>query len=127
MHGGVVPYLARRFAVIDEMAVLPDEDGTRASAADTFRRLYWDTALSWSDTTLHTLRAVAGIDHVRLRQRLPASAVIDVISPAAGKSSTPSSSTSRAEGMFLGELVCEFNGDCLVFTGATQASEHERC
>jgi 6-methylsalicylate decarboxylase len=62
--GGVVPYLARRFAVIDEMAVLPDEDGTRGSAADTFRRLYWDTALSWSDTTLHTLRAVAGIDHV---------------------------------------------------------------
>jgi len=62
--GGVVPYLACRFAVIDEMAVLPDEDGTRGSAADTFRRLYWDTALSWSDTTLHTLRAVAGIDRV---------------------------------------------------------------
>lgn len=62
--GGVVPYLARRFAVIDEMGVVPDVDGSRGSAADTFRRLYWDTALSWSDATLHALRAVAGVDHV---------------------------------------------------------------
>ena len=62
--GGIVPYLARRFAIIDEMAVIPDEDSTRGSAADTFQRLYWDTALSWSDPTLHTLRAVAGMDRV---------------------------------------------------------------
>jgi 6-methylsalicylate decarboxylase len=62
--GGTVPYLARRFAIIDEMGVLPDEDGTRGTAADTFRRLYWDTALSWSDPTLHTLRDVVGLDHV---------------------------------------------------------------
>jgi predicted TIM-barrel fold metal-dependent hydrolase len=62
--GGVAPYLARRFAIIDEMAVIADEDGRRGSAADTFRRLYWDTALAWSDPTLHTLRAVAGLDHV---------------------------------------------------------------
>jgi 6-methylsalicylate decarboxylase len=62
--GGVVPYLARRFAIIDEMAVIADADGRRGSAADTFRRLYWDTALAWSDPTLHTLRAVAGLDHV---------------------------------------------------------------
>jgi aminocarboxymuconate-semialdehyde decarboxylase len=62
--GGTVPYLAQRFAVIDEMAVIPDEGAIRGSAADTFRRLYWDTALAWSDPTLHTLRAVAGMDHV---------------------------------------------------------------
>jgi aminocarboxymuconate-semialdehyde decarboxylase len=62
--GGTVPYLAGRFAIIDEMGVLPDDDGTRGSAADTFRRLYWDTALSWSDPTLHTLRDVVGLDHV---------------------------------------------------------------
>jgi predicted TIM-barrel fold metal-dependent hydrolase len=62
--GGVVPYIARRFAIIDEMAVIPDQDQSRGSAADTFRRLYWDTALAWSDQTLHTLRAVAGLDHV---------------------------------------------------------------
>lgn len=62
--GGTVPYLARRFAIIDEMEVIPDADATRGSSADTFRRLYWDTALAWSDPTLHTLRAVAGLDHV---------------------------------------------------------------
>jgi predicted TIM-barrel fold metal-dependent hydrolase len=62
--GGTVPYLARRFAIIDEMGVVPDDDGSRGTAADTFRRLYWDTALAWSDPVLHTLRAVAGMDRV---------------------------------------------------------------
>jgi predicted TIM-barrel fold metal-dependent hydrolase len=62
--GGTVPYLAKRFAIIDEMGVVPDEDGTRGSAADTFRRLYFDTALSWSDLTLHTLRELVGLEHV---------------------------------------------------------------
>jgi predicted TIM-barrel fold metal-dependent hydrolase len=62
--GGTVPFLAKRFAIIDEMGVVPDEDGTRGTAADTFRRLYFDTALSWSDPTLHTLREVVGLDHV---------------------------------------------------------------
>jgi 6-methylsalicylate decarboxylase len=62
--GGTVPFLAKRFAIIDEMGVVPDEDGTRGTAADTFRRLYFDTALSWSDPTLHTLREVVGPDHV---------------------------------------------------------------
>ena len=46
------------------MAIVPDDHGTRSSAADTFRRLYWDTTSAWSDPTLHTLRAVAGLDHV---------------------------------------------------------------
>jgi 6-methylsalicylate decarboxylase len=62
--GGTVPFLATRFAIIDEMGVVPDEDGTRGTAADTFRRLYFDTALSWSDPVLHTLREVVGLDHV---------------------------------------------------------------
>jgi 6-methylsalicylate decarboxylase len=62
--GGTVPFLAKRFAIIDEMGVVHDEDGTRGSAADTFRRLYFDTALAWSDPTLHTLREVVGLDHV---------------------------------------------------------------
>jgi 6-methylsalicylate decarboxylase len=62
--GGTVPFLVRRFAIIDEMGVVPDEDGARGTAADTFRRLYFDTALSWSDPTLHTLREVVGLDHV---------------------------------------------------------------
>ena len=49
---------------VDEMGVVPDEEGSRSSAADTFARLYFDTALSWSNPTLHTLRAVVGIDRV---------------------------------------------------------------
>jgi predicted TIM-barrel fold metal-dependent hydrolase len=61
--GGTVPYLAGRFAIIDEMNVIPGAEA-RESAADTFRRLYWDTALSWGDPVLRMLREVVGIDHV---------------------------------------------------------------
>jgi predicted TIM-barrel fold metal-dependent hydrolase len=61
--GGTIPYLASRFAVVDEMGVI--EGGSRrGTAADTFRRLYWDTALSWRDPVLQLLRSVVGIDRV---------------------------------------------------------------
>ena len=30
----------------------------------TFRKLYWDTALAWSDMVLHTLRHIAGVDKI---------------------------------------------------------------
>src|SRR3989449_437737 len=36
----------------------------RGTAADMFRRMYWDTALSASDPVLRMLRDVAGIDQV---------------------------------------------------------------
>jgi aminocarboxymuconate-semialdehyde decarboxylase len=61
--GGTVPYLAGRFAIVDEMNVIPGAEG-RASAVDTFRNLYWDTALSWTDSVLAMLRSVVGLDHV---------------------------------------------------------------
>jgi 6-methylsalicylate decarboxylase len=61
--GGTVPYLAGRFAIIDEMGVVPDAE-TRGAVAGTFRRLYWDTALSWGDPVLQMLREVVGIDRV---------------------------------------------------------------
>jgi predicted TIM-barrel fold metal-dependent hydrolase len=61
--GGTVPYLAGRFGIIDTMDVIPGST-ERASAAETFRRLYWDTALSWSDPVLHYLRSVVGIEQV---------------------------------------------------------------
>jgi predicted TIM-barrel fold metal-dependent hydrolase len=61
--GGTVPYIAGRFAIVDQMGVIPGAED-RGSAADTFRRLYWDTALSWSDPVLAMLRSVVGIDHV---------------------------------------------------------------
>jgi aminocarboxymuconate-semialdehyde decarboxylase len=61
--GGTMPYLAGRFGIIDEMHVIPGAEG-RATAAETFRRLYWDTALSWGDPVLRMLRDVVGIDRV---------------------------------------------------------------
>jgi aminocarboxymuconate-semialdehyde decarboxylase len=61
--GGSIPYLAARFAIIDEMAFIPGGE-QRGTAADMFRRMYWDTALSASDPVLRMLRDVAGIDQV---------------------------------------------------------------
>jgi 6-methylsalicylate decarboxylase len=61
--GGSIPYMAARFAIIDEMAFVPGGD-ERGTAADMFRRMYWDTALSASNPVLRMLRDVAGIDQV---------------------------------------------------------------
>ena len=61
--GGSVPYLAARFAIIDEMGFIPGGE-QRGTAADMFRRIYWDTALAASDPVLRMLRDVAGIDQV---------------------------------------------------------------
>jgi len=61
--GGTIPYLATRFAIVDEMGLISGAAERRA-AADTFRRSYWDTALSWGDPVLQLLRSIVGIDHV---------------------------------------------------------------
>jgi len=61
--GGTVPYLAGRFGIVDAMGVIPGGED-RPSAAETFRHLYFDTALSWSDPVLTMLRSVVGLDHV---------------------------------------------------------------
>ena len=61
--GGTVPYLAKRFGIIDEMNVIPGAEA-RGTAAETFRHLYWDTAASWGDPVLRLLRDVVGIDRV---------------------------------------------------------------
>jgi predicted TIM-barrel fold metal-dependent hydrolase len=61
--GGSIPYLAARFAIIDEMDFIPGAE-QRGTAADMFRRMYWDTALAASDPVLRMLRDVAGITQV---------------------------------------------------------------
>jgi predicted TIM-barrel fold metal-dependent hydrolase len=61
--GGSIPYLAARFAIIDEMGFIAGGD-QRGAAADTFRRIYWDAALAASDPVLRMLRDVAGISQV---------------------------------------------------------------
>jgi aminocarboxymuconate-semialdehyde decarboxylase len=61
--GGSIPFLAARFAIIDEMDFIAGAE-QRGTAADMFRRMYWDTALSASEPVLRMLRDVAGIDQV---------------------------------------------------------------
>src|SRR6267154_2506711 len=61
--GGTIPYLAGRFGIVDEMRVIPGADARR-TAAETFRALYWDTALAFGDPVLRMLRSVVGLDHV---------------------------------------------------------------
>ena len=43
----------------------------RGTAADMFRRIYWDTALAASDPVLRMLRDVAGIDQVLFGSDFP--------------------------------------------------------
>ena len=61
--GGSIPYLAARFAIIDEMGFIAGGE-QRGTAADMFRRIYWDTALAASNPVFHMLREVAGINQV---------------------------------------------------------------
>jgi len=68
--GGTIPYLAGRFRIVDDMKVIPGGEA-RGTAADTFRRLYWDTALSWRDPVLDMLRATVGLDRVLFGSDFP--------------------------------------------------------
>ena len=62
----------RRFGIIDEMRVIPGAEG-RATAAETFRRLYWDTAASWGDPCCACC-ATSWNRPRRIRHRLPLNA-----------------------------------------------------
>ena len=68
--GGTMPFLAKRLSIVDEMGVMPGAD-ERGTIADTFRRLYWDTALSWSPANLEMLRSVAGMSQVLFGSDFP--------------------------------------------------------
>jgi 6-methylsalicylate decarboxylase len=68
--GGTAPYLAGRFGIVDEMKIMGDSS-TTGTTAQTFRRLYWDTALAWGDPVLNTLRHIAGMDKVAFGTDFP--------------------------------------------------------
>ena len=68
--GGTAPYLAGRFGIVDEMKIMGDSS-TTGTTAQTFRRLYWDTALAWGDPVLNTLRHIAGMDRVAFGTDFP--------------------------------------------------------
>lgn len=61
--GGTVPYVAGRWAIVDAMNVIPGAE-ERGAAADTLKRLYWDTALSFGDPVLRMLSDIVGLDQV---------------------------------------------------------------
>ena len=61
--GGSIPYLAARFAIIDDMGFIPGAEH-RGPAAEMFHRMYWDTALAASDPVLRMLRGVAGVSQI---------------------------------------------------------------
>ena len=68
--GGTAPYLAGRWGIVDEMNVIPGGE-ERGLVADTLRRLYWDTALSYRDPILRMLRDVVGMDQVLFGSDFP--------------------------------------------------------
>jgi 6-methylsalicylate decarboxylase len=55
--------VASRFAIVDEMNVIPGAQ-ERGAFADALPRLHWDTASAFSDPVLHMLRSVAGLGTV---------------------------------------------------------------
>jgi aminocarboxymuconate-semialdehyde decarboxylase len=61
--GGTIPFVASRFAIVDEMNVIPGAQ-ERGAFADALPRLYWDTASAFSDPVLHMLRSVTGLGNV---------------------------------------------------------------
>jgi predicted TIM-barrel fold metal-dependent hydrolase len=61
--GGTIPFLASRFAIVDEMNVIPGAD-ERGAFVEALPRLYWDTASAFSDPVLHMLRSVTGLANV---------------------------------------------------------------
>jgi 6-methylsalicylate decarboxylase len=61
--GGTIPYLASRFAIVDDMDAIPGAR-ERGAFADTLPRLHWDTASAFSDPVLHMLRSVTGLGNV---------------------------------------------------------------
>ncbi|QGZ93732.1 amidohydrolase family protein [Terricaulis silvestris] len=61
--GGTTPYLATRFAIVDEMNFIPGGE-ERGTAAEMFKRLYWDTALSWHAPNMQMLKSLVGVDRI---------------------------------------------------------------
>jgi predicted TIM-barrel fold metal-dependent hydrolase len=61
--GGTIPFVASRFAIVDEMNVIPGAP-ERGTFADVLPHLYWDTASAFSDPVLHMLRSVTGLRNV---------------------------------------------------------------
>jgi 6-methylsalicylate decarboxylase len=61
--GGTIPFVASRFAIVDEMDVIAGAQ-ERGDFTDVLPGLYWDTASAFTDPVLHMLRSVTGLENV---------------------------------------------------------------
>jgi 6-methylsalicylate decarboxylase len=61
--GGTIPFVASRFAIVDEMGVIPGAQ-ERGAFTDILSRLHWDTASAFGDPVIHMLRSVTGLGNV---------------------------------------------------------------
>jgi 6-methylsalicylate decarboxylase len=68
--GGTIPFVASRFAIVDEMDVIPGAH-ERGAFSDALPRLYWDTASAFSDPVLHMLGSVTGLRNVMFGSDYP--------------------------------------------------------
>ncbi|HXB09056.1 MAG TPA: amidohydrolase family protein [Puia sp.] len=102
--GGTAPYLAGRFGIVDEMKVMGDSAAT-GTTAEAFRRLYWDTALAWSDPVLNTLRHIAGLDKVVFGTDFPYIRKDLAIKGKQRLSTNPDLSAEEKRGVFAGNAL----------------------
>jgi aminocarboxymuconate-semialdehyde decarboxylase len=68
--GGTIPFVASRFAIVDQMDVIPGAE-ERGPFVETLPRLHWDTAAAFSDPVLQMLRSVTDLDKVLLGTDYP--------------------------------------------------------
>jgi 6-methylsalicylate decarboxylase len=102
--GGTIPYVATRFGIVDEMRVIPGAD-ERGTAADTLRRLYWDTALAWKTPILQMLRTVVGMTQVLYGSDYPYLRRDLVVSSQRELASTPTLSEEERAGILSGNAL----------------------
>ena len=95
--GGTIQYLAPRFAIVDEMDVIPGAQDPWGAFPDVLPRLCWDTASPFSDPCSTCCdRSRARQRHVRGRLSIPATQSRSLA--CASSRTSPSSTTASAGG-----------------------------
>ena len=61
--GGTIPYLTSRFTLLDRLAAMPGHED-RPPATEMFRRLYWDTAIAFTQPVVQLVQKVAGTSQI---------------------------------------------------------------
>lgn len=61
--GGVVPYISARFQQLDDQNIMPGHE-VRPPAIEMFKRLYWDTAIAYTEPIVHLVQATIGTSQI---------------------------------------------------------------